>query len=282
MKLKKMQDKKSRKPSSALKKKIGRALQKIRFEAHLSRDDAAEVIGMPATDFENLERGIGRMLTPIDAKHIQAATGVSAASLMKGDAWPVMLNDKHFTLEGFTNWRNHAISEESRIAQTQEIAMMSELLLETAGKKGASVRRRAYHLLRETLEEIRKSSGISMAEIHEQAMKGAQFSTHQATRDQLDQAIGQAPAYQAIRGKLPVEGLIEVAQDAFQTWCDLSAFDSILPEVPDCMEVTRVIYRLKIGEHWHTVIADQFSGRGVGSNQRASKLKRSIGKAIPY
>jgi hypothetical protein len=201
---------------------------------------------------------------------------------MKGDAWPVMLNDKHFTLEGFTNWRNHTISEEARVAQPQEIAMMSELLLEAAGKKGESVRRRAYHLLRETLEEIRKSSGISMAEIHEQAMKEAQFSTYQATRDQLDQAIGQAPAYQAIRGKLPAEGLIEVAQDAFQTWCDLSVFDSILPEVPDCMEVTRVIYRLKIGEQWHPVIADQFSGRGTSSPGRGRKLEKSIGKAIPY
>ena len=110
MKPKKKQEKKSRKPSSDLKKKIGRALQKIRFEAHLSRDEAAKLIGMPATDFENLERGIGRVLTPRDAKDIQSATGISAASLMNGDAWPVMLNGKPFTKEGFNSWQGLEIA----------------------------------------------------------------------------------------------------------------------------------------------------------------------------
>ena len=125
-----------------------------------------------------------------------------------------------------------------------------------------------------------------MAEIHEaarlEASMEAELTTLQATRDQLDQSIGNSPMYQAIRGALPAKGSIQVFQEAFQTWCDPSSFASFLPEVPDCMEVTRVIYRLKIGGQWHPVIVDQFSGRGTGSPGRGRKLEKSIGKAIPF
>ena len=286
MKPKKKKEKKSNKPALDLKKKIGRALAKIRFEADLTRDEAAKLIGMPATDFENLERGIGRVLTPRDAKDIQSATGISAASLMNGDAWPVMLNGKPFTKEGFNSWQGLEIAEETKQAQVNEIGWMSALLLEAAGAKGNHLRRRTYHLLRALSDEIRKEAGISMAEIHEaarlEASMEAELTTLQATRDQLDQSIGNSPMYQAIRGALPAKGSIQVFQEAFHTWCDPSSFASFLPEVPDCMEVTRVIYRLKIGGQWHPVIVDQFSGRGTGSPGRGRKLEKSIGKAIPF
>ena len=282
MKPKKKKEKKSNKPALDLKKKIGRALAKIRFEADLTRDEAAKLIGMPATDFENLERGIGRVLTPRDAKDIQSATGISAASLMNGDAWPVMLNGKPFTKEGFNSWQGLEIAEETKQAQVNEIGWMSALLLEAAGSMGNHHRRRTYHLLRGMLEEIRKDVGISMAVIHEVARMGAKLTTYQATRDQLEEAIGNSPMYQAIREKLPTKGSIQVVQEAFQTWCDASILETITPEVPDSMEVTRVIYRLKIGDQWLPVIADQFSGRGIGSPGRARKLKKSIGKPISY
>jgi hypothetical protein len=282
MKPKKKKEKKSNKPALELKKKIGRALAKIRYEADLTRDEAAKVIGMPATDFENLERGIGRVLTFRDAKDIQSATGISAASLLNGDAWPVMLNGKPFTKEGFNSWQGLEIAEETKQAQVNEIGWMSALLLEAAGAKGNYLRRRTFHLLRGVLEEIRQETGISISEIHEAARMGAKLTTYQVSRDQLDDAIGKSPMYQAIRERLPANGFIQVVQEAFQTWCDASILETITPEVPDSMEVTRVIYRLQVGEQWLPVIADQFSGRGIGSNQKASKLKKMIGKAIPH
>lgn len=280
MKPKKKKERKSNKASTDLKKKIGKALQKIRFEADLTRDEAAKLIGMPATDFENLERGIGRVLTPRDAKDIQAATGISAASLMKGDAWPVMLNGKPFTKEGFNSWQRLEIEEGTKKAQVNEIGWMSALLLEAAGAKGNHLRRRTYHLLRGLLEEIRQETGISIAEIHEAARMGAELKTLRASRDQLDEAIGKSPMYQAIRDAIPAKGSIQVVQEAFQTWCDSSDFASIIAEVPDCMEVTRVIYRLKIGDQWHPVIVDQFRGQGTGSPNRAKELEGLVGKTI--
>ena len=121
-----------------------------------------------------------------------------------------------------------------------------------------------------------------MAEIHDAARKGAELKTYQATRDKLDQQLGDSPMYQAIRERLPAKGSIQIVQEAFQTWCDISDIASLLPEVPDGMEVTRFLYRLQIGEEWLPVIVDQFSGRGAGSPQRARKLKKSIGKPISY
>ena len=271
-----------KKPVKADKKRAQKqSFRKILQVLGLTERAAAELFGIDYTRVNNIlrrESPIGDKL----AVQIESATGISAKSLLRGDTVPVMLNGKKLNRGSFEAWRGLEIPEESKQAQPEEIGWMSALLLEAAGAKGNHLRRRTYHLLRGLLEEMRIEAGISMAEIHEQAMKGAQFSTHQATRDQLDDAIGNSPMYQAIRSKLPAKGLIEVAQDAFQTWCDPSAFASILPEVPDSMEVTRVIYRLKIGEQWHPVIVDQFSGRGTGSPGRARKLKKSIGKYIPY
>ena len=201
---------------------------------------------------------------------------------MRGDNPPVMLNGEKITRELFNSWKERPVSEENKRNQVNEIGFMSALLLEAAGAKGDHLRRRTYHLLRSLVEEMRKSSGISMAEINETARIGAKLTSYQATRDQLDQAIGRSPMYQLIRDSIPARKSIAVVEEVFPTWCDPSAFASILPEVPDSMEVTRVIYRLKIGEQWHPVIVDQFSGRGTGSPGRARKLKKSIGKYIPY
>ena len=271
-----------KKPVKADKKRAQKqSFRKILQVLGLTERAAAELFGIDYTRVNNIlrrESPIGDKL----AVQIESATGISAKSLLRGDTVPVMLNGKKLNRGSFEAWRGLEIPEESKQAQPEEIGWMSALLLEAAGAKGNHLRRRTYHLLRGLLEDLRIEAGISMAEIHEQAMKGAQFSTHQATRDQLDDAIGNSPMYQAIRSKLPAKGLIEVAQDAFQTWCDPSAFASILPEVPDSMEVTRVIYRFKIGEQWHPVIVDQFSGRGTGSPGRARKLKKSIGKSILY
>jgi len=259
------------------------ALKKVLQVLGLFERPAAELFGIPYSKLNNITRNKSRSALDLDlALQIQAATGISADSLMRGDNPPVMLNGKKITREFFTTWKNLPVSDESKVNQTNEIGFMSALLLEAAGAKGDHLRRRTYHLLRSLLEEMRKSSGISMAEIHEAGRSGADIKTYNATRDQLDEAIGMAPHYQAIRDSLSARGSIQVVQEAFQTWCDPSAFASILPEVPDSMEVTRVIYRLKIGEQWHPVIADQFSGRGASSPQRARKLKKSIGKPITY
>ena len=259
------------------------ALKKVLQVLGLFERTAAELFGIPYSKLNNITRNKSRSVLDLElALQIQAATGISADSLMRGENPPVMLNGEKISREFFNAWKERPVSDENKRNQVNEIGFMSALLLEAAGAKGDHFRRRTYHLLRALLEEMRKSSGISMAEINETARLGAKLTSYQATRKDLDQEIGQSPIYLAIRDSIPARGSIQVVHEAFQTWCDPAPFAHLLPEVPDKLEVTRNIYRLQIGDQWHPVIADKFSGQGIGSSGRARKQKESIGKFIPY
>ena len=219
------------------------ALKKVLQVLGLFERTAAELFGIPYSKLNNITRNKSRSVLDLElALQIQAATGISADSLMRGENPPVMLNGEKISREFFNAWKERPVSDENKRNQVNEIGFMSALLLEAAGAKGDHLRRRTYHLLRSLLEEMRKSSGLSMGEINETARMGASLTSSQVTRDQLDIAIGKAPAYQTIRSSLPVKGLIPVITEAFQTWCDMSSFSHLLPEVPDNMEITRVMY----------------------------------------
>ena len=204
---------------------------------------AAELFGVSYPKLNNTTSG-KITLDHNFALQIQAATGVSAASLMKGESPPVMLNGGPISRELFELWKITPVSEESRKNQLEELSLMTKILLEATGER-PHFRRRTYHLLRSLLEEMRKSSGISEAEINQAAAKiGTELTSYETTRKKLDQAdLGRAPEYLAIRECLSAKGPIEVIQEAFFTWGEEELINPNL--VLDSRRSLRVTYRLK-------------------------------------
>ena len=245
----------------------------------LSYPRAAEIFGIHPSRLPNILRKQSKSASSsLDedlAFKIQAATGISAASLMRGDKPALMLNGSAVSLQAFEDWQDLPINEETKLDQAGELGFMAALLLEAAGAKGNHLRRRTYHLIRSALDEIRKAAGISLTEIHEAARQGATFSSLHATRDQLDEELSDAPAYKAIRSSLPAKGTIEVSLEKFPTWCDLDEAGRRLPEVIDEARMTRFIYRIKTGETWHGVVRDRREGKGVASPSRHLKIKKA-------
>ena len=255
------------------------SLRRAIDELGLSYPKAAEIFGIHPSRLPNILRkqseSASSSLDEGLALKIQAATGISATSLMRGDKPALMLNGGVVSREAFEDWQELPITEETKLDQAGELGFMAALLLEAAGDKGNHLRRRAYHLIRSSLDEIRKAAGISLTEIHEAARPGATFSSLHVTRDQLDEELSDVPAYQAIRASLPVKGTIEVNLEKFPTWCDLDEISRQLPEVIDEARMTRFIYRIKTGETWRGVIRDKREGKGVASLSRHSKIKRA-------
>lgn len=272
----------NKKPVKADKMKDRRRFSfgKILGELKLTERAAAELLGVTYSRINNILRGNSSVDDEL-ALQIQAMTGISAASLLKGENPPLMLNGKPICQKLLQAWKDKPVSEENKRSQVNEIGFMCALLLEAAGAKGDHLRRRTYHLIRSLIEEVRQSSGISFAEINETARMGASYSEYHATRDQLDEEIGEAPLYQAIRELLPARGVIPVKEEAFPVWCDLAEFADQLPEVSDRLEVTRRIYRLQIGEQWHLVIKDRLSCGGIISPRRERKLMKSFDQQSP-
>ena len=255
------------------------SLRRAIDELGLSYPKAAEIFGIHPSRLPNILRkqseSSSSSLDDGLAFKIQAATGISATSLMRGDKPVMMLNGNAVSREAFEDWQELPIDEETMLDQVGELGFMAALLLEVAGAKGNHLRRRTYHLIRSALDEIRKAAGISLTEIHEAARQGATFSSLHATRDQLDEELSDAPAYKAIRSSLPVNGTIEVNLEKFSTWCDLDEIARQLPEVIDEARMTRFIYRIKTGETWHGVVRDRREGKGVASPSRHLKIKKA-------
>ncbi len=257
------------------------ALRKVLQVLGLNERPAAELFGVPYSKLNNITRTASRSSLDQElALKIQAATGIAAASLMRGDKVPLMLNGKPVNRESFHAWQELEIEEESKESQALELALKARLLLNAAGSKGAHHRRRAYHLLRSLLEEMRKTSGISMAEIHAEAGKlGVKRRPFSATREELDKKLGLAPAYQSARHKLPAAGKIEVIEEVFSTWAE-DLPPELMPEVLDRHSALIRFYSIQAGDSWIPVYGFDLDFQGKASTARGDKLRRKIGKPI--
>jgi plasmid maintenance system antidote protein VapI len=264
------------------KEKQAESLRKALDLLNLSAPRAAELFGVHSSRISNiLRRQSAASSSSLDqelAFKIQAATGISAASLMNGDKEPMMLNGKPVNQESFKAWQELEIDAEAKEAQAGELSLKVRLLLDASDSRGNHLRRRTYHLLRSLLEEMRKEAGVSMSEIHEAARGAAKLGTFTATREELDGMIGQAPAYQAMRSRLPAKGLIQVVEETFPTWADLP--EDLLPEVLDSVNSQGRIYRLQAGDAWFPVYCEKVEAKGKGSEARGKKLQRKKGRPI--
>jgi transcriptional regulator with XRE-family HTH domain len=269
----------TRKAQEAQKKEAQRAaLRKVLQVLFLHERQAADLFGVPYSRINNITRKASRSSLDLELAHkIQAATGISADSLMAGDLVPLMLNGEPANNKSFQAWQSLEINQEAQGAQEEEIAMKAILLLKASGQKGHHLRRRTYHLLRSLLEEMRTAAGLSMTEIHEAARKRATINTFTATRKELDEKLGKAPSYQAVRNKLPAKGTIQVIEEIFPTWGDFPR--ELMPEVVDSFKTEANLYRLQAGGEWLSVPAFHFAFKGKASNSRAKKIFRKSGKA---
>jgi hypothetical protein len=257
------------------------ALRKVLQVLLLNERPAAELFGVPYSKLNNITRTASRSSLDKElALKIQAATGISAASLMRGDKMPLMLNGKPVNLESYQAWKNHEISQEAKESQALELGLKMRLLLNASGEKGAHLRRRTYHLLRSLLEEMKESAGISMTEIHAEAAKlGVKRRPFTATREELDEMLGKAPSYQAARNRLPATGAIQVIEETFPTWAEALQQD-LIPGVLDSQSATMKAYFLEAGDSWIPVIEIKGEAKGLGTDVQAKKIRRKIGKPI--
>ncbi len=247
----------------------------------LTERAVADLLGVPYSKINNILRGNSSVDESL-AYQIQAATGISAESLMEGVNPPLMINGTQLSAEEFNNWKELPISEEDKRNQIEEIALMGLLLLETAELKGSHERRRTYFLLKGMLEEARIQSGITLTEVHDTARMAAQITTYQTSRDELDRDIGASPVYQSIREQLSSKGQIEVTKEEFSTWPDTSTLKEVIPDQTDSMRVERHIYRIRVEGKMYEVRRNRFTGSSPMAVQKAKKMNKAIGKANPY
>ena len=241
----------------------------------LTERAVADLLGVPYSKINNILRGNSSVDESL-AYQIQAATGISAESLMEGVNPPLMINGTQLSAEEFNNWKELPISEEDKRNQIEEIALMGLLLLETAELKGSHERRRTYFLLKGMLEEARIQSGITLTEVHDTARMAAQITTYQTSRDELDRDIGASPVYQSIREQLSSKGQIEVTKEEFSTWPDTSTLKEVIPDQTDSMRVERHIYRIRVEGKMYEVRRNRFTGSSPMAVQKAKKMNKAI------
>lgn len=247
----------------------------------LKERDAAVLFGVAYSKLNNITRTASRSSLDEElAFKIQAATGISAASLMQGDTMPVMLNGKPVNRESFQNWQELEISEDSKESQALELALKTRLLLNATSKKGSHHRRRTYHLLRLLLEEIRETAGISMTEIHAEAANlGVRRRPFTETRNKLDEMLGKNPAYQAARDKLPARGKIQVVEEIVSTWAEALP-PELMPEVLDSQSDTIRFYSINAGDSWFPVYEIKGHFTGPVSDAQANNIRRKKRKPV--
>lgn len=260
------------------------SLRRALNELELSIPRAAEIFGVNPSRIANiLRRQTAAASSSLDqelALKIQAATGISAASLMRGDKVPLMLNGKPVNRESYQAWKDLEISEEAKESQALELSLKVSLLLNASGVKGAHLRRRTYHLLRSLIEEMKETAGISMTEIHAEAAKlGVKRRPFTATREKLDEMLGQVPSYQAARKRLPATGSIQVIEETFPTWAEAIP-PELMPEVLDSQSAMMESFLLEAGDSWIPVLRIGFEVKGHGTDAQAKKIRRKIGKPI--
>lgn len=257
------------------------ALRKVLQVLGLKERPAAELFGVPYSKLNNITRTASRSSLDQElALKIQAATGISAASLMRGDKMPLMLNGKPVNRESYQAWKDLEISQEAKESQALELGLKVRLLLNASGEKGAHLRRRTYHLLRSLLEDMKETAGISMTEIHAEAAKlGVKRRPFIATRKELDEMLGRAPSYQAARNRLPATGSIQVIEETFPTWAEDLQQD-LMPEVLDSQSDTMRAFFLEAGDSWIPVYEIKGDIKGHGTDTQAKKIRRKVGKPI--
>jgi len=283
------------KPTSTKSKKdlAGSPLQKLRSLTGWTREECARHCGTSVASIQNYERGFAPL--PLDlALALETACGVSAAHLHRQqEIWlrsggkdssekPMSMGGFEYKEDSFEKYRNKVITEDDRGRTTLDIHTRSRLLLGALAAK-PHLFRIAYRKLVQTLDDLRRSTGISEAELVDFASQGAEVEELIWTIGELaaDGEISQSPRW--ISGKFAEKfGIlteVKIRKETFPFWPDGMRFHLNTGETmaPDFEITNRSVWRITMPDGTLLVIpVDNFQASGLLTNTKPDGVLRPV------
>jgi hypothetical protein len=242
---------------------------------------------------QNYERGFAPL--PLElALALETACGVSAAHLHRQHAlWlesggkdpgekPMSMGDFEYKEDSFEKYRDKGITEEARDRATLDIHTRSRLLLGALAAK-PHLFRIAYRKLVQTLNDLRRSTGISEAELVEFASQGAEVEevVCQIGELALDEQIAQSQRW--ISGnfteKFGILKEVKIRKETFPFWPDGMRFHLSTGETmaPDFEITKRTVWRITMPDGTLLVIpVDNFEAAGLLTNTKPDGVSQPV------
>lgn len=283
------------KPASRKNKKdlSGSPLQKLRSLTGWTREECARHCGTSVASIQNYERGFAPL--PYDlALALETACGVSAAHLHRQHTLWLESGGKasleklmsmgafEYKEDTFEKYRNKEVTNEDCRKTTQDIHTRSRLLFGALASK-PHLFRIAYRKLVQTLEDLRRSTGISEAELVEFASQGAEVEELVWTIGKLaaDEDISQSPLW--ISGNFIQKfGILEKAKirkETFPFWPSGMRFHLSTGETmaPDFEITHRTVWRMTMPDGTQLVIpVDKFQASGLLTNTKPDGVTQPV------
>ena len=283
------------KPTSTKNKKdlAGSPLQRLRSLTGWTREVCARHCRTSVASIQNYERGFAPL--PLElALALETACGVSAAHLHRQqEIWlrsggkdsgekPMSMGDFEYMEDSFEKYRNKVITEDDRSRTTLDIHTRSRLLLGALAAK-PHLFRIAYRKLVQTLDDLRRSTGISEAELVDFASQGAEVEELVWTIGELaaDEEISQAPRW--ISGnfteKFGILKEVKIRKETFPFWPDGMRFHLNTGETmaPDFELTKRTVWRITMPDGTLLVIpVDNFQASGLLTNTKPDGVLRPV------
>ena len=283
------------KPTSTKNKKdlAGSPLQRLRSLTGWTREVCARHCGTSVASIQNYERGFAPL--PLElALALETACGVSAAHLHRQqEIWlrsggkdsgekPMSMGDFEYKGDSFEKYCNKVITEDDRGRTTLDIHTRSRLLLGALAAK-PHLFRIAYRKLVQTLDDLRRSTGISEAELVDFASQGAEVEELVWTIGELaaDEEISQAPRW--ISGnfteKFGILKEVKIRKETFPFWPDGMRFHLSTGETmaPDFELTKRTVWRITMPDGTLLVIpVDNFQASGLLTNTKPDGVLRPV------
>ena len=283
------------KPTSTKNKKdlAGSPLQRLRSLTGWTREVCARHCRTSVASIQNYERGFAPL--PLElALALETACGVSAAHLHRQHAlWlnsggkdsgekPMSMGGFEYKGDSFEKYCNKVITEDDRGRTTLDIHTRSRLLLGALASK-PHLFRIAYRKLVQTLDDLRRSTGISEAELVDFASQGAEVEELVWTIGELaaDEEISQAPRW--ISGnfteKFGILKEVKIRKETFPFWPDGMRFHLNTGETmaPDFELTKRTVWRITMPDGTLLVIpVDNFQASGLLTNTKPDGVLRPV------
>lgn len=271
----------------------GSPLQKLRSLTGWTREECARHCGTSVASIQNYERGFAPL--PYDlALALETACGVSAAHLHRQHAlWLesggkapqeklMSMGDFEYKEDSFEKYRNKEVTNEDCRKTTQDIHTRSRLLLGALASK-PHLFRIAYRKLIQTLEDLRRGTGISEAELVEFASQGAKVEELVCTIGELaaDEDISQSPHW--ISGnftqKFGILEKVKIRKETFPFWPSGMRFhlSTGATVAPDFEISNRTLWRMTMPDGTQLVIyVDNFQASGLLTNTKPDGVTQPV------
>ena len=268
-------------------------MQRLRSLTGWTREVCARHCGTSVASIQNYERGFAPL--PLElALALETACGVSAAHLhQQHEIWlrsggkdsgekPMSMGGFEYKGDSFEKYCNKVITEDDRGRTTLDIHTRSRLLLGALAAK-PHLFRIAYRKLVQTLDDLRRSTGISEAELVEFASQGAEVQELAWTIGELaaDGEISQSPRW--ISGnfteKFGILKEVKIRKETFPFWPDGMRFHLNTGETmaPDFELTKRTVWRITMPDGTLLVIpVDNFQASGLLTNTKPDGVLRPV------